>query len=172
MICPACGEKNIDGVDECEFCLQNLSSLDGILPTTRITKILMEDPIAKLKPRDGLWVSPKSSIHDAIRKMTENRVGCIFIGKQDQIEGLVTERDILFKVLGRDKKVFDNPVRSIMTPEPVTLDESDTLACALNQMSVFGFRHLPIQREGKPHGIISVRDILRYLSKLFPETAV
>ncbi|MBI2082530.1 MAG: CBS domain-containing protein [Deltaproteobacteria bacterium] len=171
MICPACGKKNIDGVDECEFCLQNLSSLDGVLPTTKFTKALMEDPIAKMKPRDGLWVSPKALIREAIQKMTDNHVGCIFVGNQDQIEGLVTERDILFKVLGKDKKAFANPIRSIMTADPVVLDESDSLAYALNQMSVAGFRHLPIHREGKGLGIISVRDILRHLSKLFPETA-
>ncbi|MBI4374006.1 MAG: CBS domain-containing protein [Deltaproteobacteria bacterium] len=171
MICPSCGRENMNGVDECEDCLQNLSSLDGLLPRTKITKVLMEDPIARMKPREGIWVSARAPVREAVQKMTENRVGCVFIGNQNQIEGLVTERDILFKVLGKDQKLFGDPVSSIMTPKPIILDESDSLAYALNRMSVAGFRHLPIHQEGRPLGIISVRDILRHLSKLFPETA-
>jgi CBS domain-containing protein len=56
----------------------------------------------------------------------------------------------------------------VMTPDPVSLSEDDTLAYAVNKMSVGGYRHIPITRDGKPVGIISVRDLLRYLSKLFP----
>ncbi len=166
MRCPCCGFENISGSDECESCLENLSSIDGVVPTGRVTKSLMEDPIAKLEPRDGIWVRRDASVLDAVREMNRNKVGCVFVGKE-RLEGILTERDVVFKVLAKGKKPADLPVHSVMTASPTTLDDDDSLAYALNAMSVGGFRHVPILRQGKPTGVISVRDILNYLAKLF-----
>ena len=52
-----------------------------------------------------------------------------------------------------------------MTQQPVTLDTNDKIAFALHKMNVGGYRHLPILFEGKLAGVISIRDILRYLTE-------
>jgi len=172
VICPSCGYENIAGVDECEGCTQNLSSIDGIvIPRGRVRKVLMEDPISHLNPRDAVTVPITTSLEAAIKEMTKNKIGCLLVGEGQRLDGVITERDILFKVLGKIQDLARETVAVIMTPNPVTLNNDDSLAFALNKMSLAGFRHLPIRREGKPIGIISVRDILRHLSQLFPETA-
>jgi CBS domain-containing protein len=55
-----------------------------------------------------------------------------------------------------------------MTPSPETLTDEDSLAYAVNKMSVGGYRHIPLLRDGRAVGIISIRDVLGYLSRLFP----
>ena len=57
-----------------------------------------------------------------------------------------------------------------MTPNPETLADDAPVAFALNRMMVGGYRHVPILREGRPAGVLSVRDILGYLVQLVPET--
>ena len=52
-----------------------------------------------------------------------------------------------------------------MTADPVTLETSDKIAFALHKMNVGGYRHLPILFDGKLAGVISIRDILRYLTE-------
>ena len=59
---------------------------------------------------------------------------------------------------------MDVPIAEIMTPSPVTLDARDSIAYALHAMDLGGYRHMPIvDEEGRPIGIISVRDILGFL---------
>lgn len=168
MICPFCGYKNIPGSDECESCNENLASLDGVVPKTKIEKVLMSDRISKIQPREPVSVQKETSLLEAVKKMNACKVGCALVINHGELEGILTERDIVLKSLGHEKDLSKIPVSKIMTPNPETLSEEDNLAYAVNRMSLGGYRHIPILREGKPVGIISVRDVLRYLSKLFP----
>ena len=168
MKCPFCGHDNISGEDECAVCFENLSSLDGVVPKTKIEKILMKDPLSRLlSDRKMVLVTPETTVKEAIQKMNEAHVGCVLVKKNGDLVGIFTERDVLFKVAG-GKKDFSTPVGQVMTPRPQILSEDDSLAYAVNRMSVYGFRHIPIVRNGKPVAVISVRDVLGYLSKLFP----
>ena len=51
-----------------------------------------------------------------------------------------------------------------MTTSPKTLEATDKIAFALHRMDLGGFRHIPVVSGGKPIGIISIREILRYIS--------
>jgi CBS domain-containing protein len=168
MICPYCGFKNIPGSDECESCHEDLASLDGVVPRTKIEKVLMGDRIAKLQPREPISVRKETSVLEAVQKMNAHKIGCVLVMGNDRLEGVLTEHDVLMKALGRERDLSKVPAASIMTPDPETLSEDDTLAYAVNRMSLGSYRHIPILRNGKPVGMVSVRDVLRYLSKLFP----
>lgn len=170
MKCPYCGADNISGIDDCESCHGDLSSLDGVVPSSAIERVLMEDPISKMRPRESICVKPHESILDAVRKMNQGKVGCALVCEGDETVGILTEWDIVYRVLAKKKRPKDVKVAEAMTPNPVTLDEDDSLAYALNRMAVGGYRHVPILRNGKLAGIISVRDVLKYLGKLFPES--
>ena len=168
MICPACGHKNIPGDDECESCRADLSSLDGVIPKSKIEKVLIEDSISQLQPREPVVVRPEATVFEAVRMMNQGKFGCVLVARNGELEGILTERDILFKLLSRGKDLSKVLVREVMTPHPETLSTDDTLAYAVNKMSIGGFRHVPVLKKGRPVGIISSRDVLRYLSKLFP----
>lgn len=168
MICPSCGYKNIPGSDECESCHEDLASLDGVVPKTKMEKVLMEDPISRLQPRAPAMVRKGASVLEAVQKMNAGKMGCVLVTDNEGLTGILTERDVVFKLLDSGKDLSKVTVEKVMTVDPVSLSEEDTLAYAVNKMSVGGYRHIPITRDGKPVGIISVRDVLRYLSKLFP----
>ena len=168
MKCPYCGYVNIKGSDECESCNENLASLDGVVPRTKIEKVLMSDPISKISSKPVLSVMPKTSIYDAVCKMNASKVGCLLVVEEGAIRGILTERDIVHKALAAGKDLTTTSVDTAMTQRADCLLSEDTLACALNHMAVGGFRHIPILSNGVPVGIISIRDVLKYLAKLFP----
>lgn len=167
--CPFCGHKNIGGTDECESCHEDLTSWGGAGSRSPIERILMEDSISRLRPRPAIVVKKETSVLEAVRKMNSGKFGCLLVGDSHRLEGILTERDILFKVLGTEKDLSKVAVSQVMTADPETLSEEDTLAYAVNKMSLGGFRHIPILKEGRPVSVISSRDVLCYLSRLFPE---
>lgn len=168
MKCPSCGFNNMAGVDECEDCHEDLASLDGLVPRTKMQKVLMSDPLARLSPHTPLFISPKATLMDAVKNMNAAKVGSLLVGDADHLEGILTERDIALKAVCQGKDLEETDVASLMTPHPETLTDDDSLAYAVNRMSVGGYRHVPILRDGRAVGIISIRDVLTYLSRLFP----
>jgi CBS domain-containing protein len=69
--------------------------------------------------------------------------------------------------------VAKTPVRKLMTGNPETLRPSDSIAYALNKMSLGGYRHIPlVDNSDAPVGVISVKDIVNYLVKLFPKSVM
>ncbi len=60
----------------------------------------------------------------------------------------------------------DRPISEVMTVNPATLKSRDKIAYALHRMNVGGFRHVPIlDDDGRLMGVISIRDILSYLTE-------
>ncbi len=88
------------------------------------------------------------------------------VDDKGKLLGIFTERDLLKKVAGIHVLYADMPVRSFMTYKPVTLAASDSLAFALHKMDGGGYRHVPVLDKGKPIGVVSVRDMLRHITRL------
>ncbi len=167
MKCPSCGFNNMAGADECESCREDLASIDGVVPKTRMEKVLMSDPIARLEPKKPIFVSKDATILEVVRTMNHSKIGCVLVGDEDRLEGILSERDIVLKGVCLGKDLGKTPVASLMTADPETLTDEDSLAYAVNKMSVGGYRHIPVERNRRTSGVISVRDVLGYLSKLF-----
>jgi CBS domain-containing protein len=81
-----------------------------------------------------------------------------------ELVGIFTERDVLMNVAGREQEFAEDPVREWMTPNPETVAEDDSIGFAIHKMDIGGYRHLPVMESGQPVGIISVRDVVRYLA--------
>ncbi|MEW6730114.1 MAG: CBS domain-containing protein [Acidobacteriota bacterium] len=163
MNCPDCGHENIAGTEICDECGHDLAGLDLPVATTHLQKKIMEDPLENLHPAAPLLISPDTLVTTALAKMQQERYGCIFVTEGDRLIGILTERDVLMKLVGQTD-LSKLTVRNVMTPDPETLTEQDTVAYALNKMSVGGYRHIPIMRGNQPIGMVSVRGILRYIS--------
>ena len=78
--------------------------------------------------------------------------------------GIFSERDALVRLNVRATELGHLPVSQFMTPAPETIDEEAEIAFALQKMDVGGYRHLPVVDGGRVTGIISIRDILQYIS--------
>lgn len=165
MKCPSCKSDNIAGEDLCENCGEDLSGLDGLSKVGGIEKSLMEDAIARLSPHRAVVVDETATVTDAVKKMNHGRMGCVVVTEKEKVVGILTERDVLFKLLGKSKDLSKVKVGAVMTTHPDTLTAADSIAYALNKMAVGGFRHIPIVAPNEPPAIISIRDIIRYITE-------
>ncbi len=168
MKCPFCGHHNLAGTDDCEDCGEDLTAFDGVRPVGRFEKSLVRDALDVLPGKAPVVVGPQTPLGDIAEHLArENR--SILVSDGQRLIGIVTERDLLFKVLGTIPDWRHLPVADFMTPEPETLEFSDKIAYALHKMAIGGYRHLPLLKEGRPERVVSVRDILEYLAEMFPE---
>ncbi len=167
MICPHCGHDNIPGVDACETCEQPLSGLD--LPTSDLERAITEHVVRTLAPKRPVTVTADTSVQAAIDTMVDHQIGCLLVEDDGQITGIFSERDVLNRVLP-DRAALTSPVSEFMTASPATISLTDSIAYTMHAMSVGGYRHLPVAgTEGDAIGIISARDLLRYLSIRFAD---
>jgi CBS domain-containing protein len=167
MICPNCGHDNLPGTEECSSCLQDLTQLDRPSASNRVERSLMEDPVGKMFRRKPIVVRPSATIEEALKIMLGPGIGALLVvDDAGMLVGIFSERDLLTKLPNDGKSYRELLVDQFMTPGPETVTADDTLALALHKMDVGGYRHLPVVRDGKPEGVISVRDMLRHITRL------
>jgi CBS domain-containing protein len=162
--CPSCGAKNIDGADSCCECEQPLDFLSKPQPSSDIEQCLHRDRIWLLSPRSPHTVPPSTPVSVVMKMMVERGIGCVVVGEDGHVAGIFSERDALTRVGSRAAELGDRPVSELMTRSVETLSAEDKIAWALHKMDVGSYRHLPILTDGRLSGIISVRDILRYVT--------
>jgi CBS domain-containing protein len=165
MICPTCGWDNLPGNEECVNCLQDLTPLDRPMAQNRVERSLMEDPVSALGPKKPITIRPTTKVQAAIQAMLASDIGALLVTTEEgKLLGIFSERDLLTKVVGRDATRLT--VGEVMTANPEVVGIEDTLNFALHKMDGGGYRHLPVMMDGKPLGMISVRDMLRHIVQL------
>ena len=165
IVCPYCQAENIEGADECVDCNQPLSELSIRVPATSVEADLLRDRIERLWPKTPSTVPHDMPVGQVLKKMVDQTIGCVMVVDGDKLVGIFSERDALMKLNVDAAKFMNRPISQFMTAKPVTLETSDKIAFALHKMNVGGYRHLPILFNGKLAGVISIRDILRYLTE-------
>jgi CBS domain-containing protein len=99
-----------------------------------------------------------STVADAATLMGEHAVGSVLITEGDRVAGILTERDIV-RALSTAHDAPTRPVTEWMTADPVTIEPGADLKVALKTMIDGGFRHLPVVENGRPVGMLSIRDV-------------
>jgi signal-transduction protein with cAMP-binding, CBS, and nucleotidyltransferase domain len=165
IICPFCDAENIEGVDECDTCHQALTDLSLPVPATAVEIDLLRDRIRLLGPRIPSTVPPAALVGDVLKKMAGERIGCVLVVERGRLVGIFSERDALMKLNTDAVRLAGEPISKYMTPDPETLSADDRIAFALHKMDVGGYRHLPILDDSRLVGVISIRDILDYLTE-------
>jgi len=171
ILCPYCDAENIEGADTCAECEASLTDLSVRIPSSNVEAELLSDRIERLWPKTPSKVAPDTPVRTVLKKMVDEAIGCVMVVDKDKLVGIFSERDALMKLNTDASKFMDRPISQFMTPDPVTLETSDKIAFALQKMNVGGYRHLPILFAGKLAGVISIRDILRYLTERIASTA-
>ncbi|MFN8008949.1 MAG: CBS domain-containing protein [Terriglobia bacterium] len=166
MLCPACAHENIAGVDRCEFCMAPLAKLDVPQPRGEMQRRLMEDPISRLAPAPAVHIPGNTTVAEAVRLMKAHKMGCLLVTEGLHVTGIFSERDVLNKLTAKDCDLFQVLVREVMTAKPIIFNPDDSIRYVIHEMSVGGFRHIPVVNQHIPVGIISVRDVLGYLCQV------
>ena len=107
-------------------------------------------------------VEPDAKLSVAIKILAERKIGAVLVMSKGQIEGILSERDIV-RVLGeRGAAVLDEAVSAVMTRKVISCKQSDTVAAILEMMTSGKFRHLPVLEGERVVGLISIGDIVKW----------
>lgn len=165
MLCPSCGFDNIEGADRCEECLTSLFNVDASEGGRRsLARSVMEDDLSKIE-QEFIGVTPDTPAIEAIAKMREARLGCALVIDGGKLLGIFTERDVLRKLTGKSAAIPNTAVRELMSANPETLRETDSVAMALNKMSLGRYRHIPVQKSDGTYAVTSIKHVLKYIAK-------
>ena len=115
--------------------------------------------------KDVITVSQNTPVYEAMRVLVENRItGLPVVSDDMSLLGMVSEKDML-KLL-YETHIQDAPVAEVMTREVVSFDENDDVIDVCECLIDNHFRRIPILSEGRLAGIISRRDIIKFILKL------
>jgi len=122
----------------------------------------MAATVSELMVKDVLTVEPSDTIGEAAEKMNAANVGAVVVMEDMvRIVGIVTERDLMRAVAAR-ARAAEARVRQWMTPNPVTIEPDLAIEDAAQVMFDNNFRHLPVVKDGRPLGIVSLRLLSRW----------
>ena len=110
-------------------------------------------------------VPPHATVFEAVQKMVEARIGAVLVVDEGKLVGIFSERDVLVRVVSLRRDPLTTPVAHVMTIDPITIDAGTPVEDVLDQHSGKEFRHLPVLDEGHLVGMVSVRDLLRWVAQ-------
>ncbi len=127
--------------------------------------------VGDIMTRNFVSIKPDSNLIQAARKMLKNRVGSLVVIENKQLRGIITERDIIWAIIKKNKKELSNiKVNAIAKKKVYTIKPSADLYKALKKMKSTGYRWLPVTKKKQVIGLLTIKDILRVEPSLF-ETA-
>lgn len=114
------------------------------------------------KGRDVVTVSPDRTLMDVAQILNEHKIGAVVVTERDQsVAGIFTERDLVRAVASAGAGVLDQPVRTVMTTTVLSCREEQTADELMGMMTAGRFRHVPVEKNGRLAGIISIGDVVK-----------
>lgn len=114
------------------------------------------------KGRNVVTVDPDKTLLDVAAILNQNKIGAVVItGAEGRIAGIFTERDLVRSIAGKGPDVLGQPVKSAMTTNVQRCKEETTVDELMGMMSGGRFRHVPVEKDGKLAGIVSIGDVVK-----------
>jgi CBS domain-containing protein len=119
--------------------------------------------ILETKGNDIWTIGPDETVFEALRLMAEKQVGALLVTQNDQLIGIISERDYARKVILQGKTSRDTLVREIMSEKVITIHPSQTVHECMELMTNKRIRHLPAMVDEKILGVVSIGDVIRVI---------
>lgn len=127
--------------------------------TRMLVKDVMTSPV--------IIIDEDASVEKAAQLMDKHNVGCVIVtGKKGKPLGIITERDLVARVLAKNSRGIELTAKEVMTSPLITVDPDETLIEASRRMSRLNIRRLGVMYKGNLVGIISSKDILAVTPEL------
>lgn len=111
-----------------------------------------------------IWsVGPDTTVYDAIAMMADKNVGALVVVQDGRLVGILSERDYTRKVMLRGKRSRETLVSEIMSTSLTTVDPKESVDHCLRYMTEKRIRHLPVVKDGKICGVISIGDLVKHV---------
>ena len=108
-------------------------------------------------------IRPDASVFEAVQLMALKNIGALLVTENDQIVGIVTERDYARKIVLLARSSKDTPLRDIMTTAVMYVRPDQTCEECMALMTENRVRHLPVMMVGKLIGLISIGDLVKHI---------
>ena len=119
------------------------------------------EEILQQKGREVWTISPKATVMEALKLMDEKHIGALVVMHDDQVVGIISERDYARKVILRGKSSINTHVKEIMTDKVYYVSPKSTAEECLILTTQQSIRHLPVLDNGKLVGLISIGDVVK-----------
>lgn len=100
------------------------------------------------------------SVYDALKIMGEKNVGALLVIEDEKLLGIISERDYARKIILKGKTSQETLVKEIMTEKVISVAPDDNIEKCMEFMSEKHIRHLPVVKNDKVTGIISITDVV------------
>ena len=110
------------------------------------------------------------TVYDALKEMGEKNVGALLVMENDQLLGIISERDYARKIILKGKTSHDTLVKEIMTEKVISVSPEDNIEKCMELMSEKKVRHLPVIKDEKVTGVISITDVVTAIIESQKET--
>jgi CBS domain-containing protein len=118
----------------------------------------MADTIRDLLKGDPVTVEASATVEEAAKLMDEKEIGNVLVVENGEVQGIVTDRDIVVRVIAKGNGA-DASVREACTTDVETIEPDASLEDAIKKMEQGNVRRLPVVEDGKPVGVISLGDL-------------
>jgi CBS domain-containing protein len=127
------------------------------------------DPISALRLPRPVSLGSDATVGAALTAVQGHGQGYVIILEDDRPLGIMSEREVLMKIVARDVK-YDANVMGFVTPIAVTLTATDPIAKAVNLMLETGADNIPVvDNAGKVTAVLRTLDVIHFLAEAFPE---
>ena len=117
--------------------------------------------ILSQKGRQVVTMGPKQALREVCETLTAHKIGAVvLIDAEGRIAGILSERDIVRALAGEGASALDRPAEAYMSSKVVTCSEKETTDQVLGRMTAGRFRHMPVVREDRLIGVISIGDVV------------
>jgi len=125
--------------------------------------------ILRIKGSTVVTIDPEQTVLAATRTLVDHNIGAVVVETEGTPVGILSERDILRLTSHSPQELDSTLVAAIMTREVVFAGEGDSLAAAMESMTVNRIRHLPVIRGDALVGMVSIGDVVNALRTEFEE---
>lgn len=122
------------------------------------------------KGRHVITAPPTMTLQDVARELMRHGIGAlVIVDGAGGVMGLMSERDIVAAIATFGPRALEEPVGEHMQQNPVAAHENDTVDSTMQTMTLERRRHLPVMRDGRLSGLVSIGDVVKYRIRVIEE---
>ncbi|MBT2490830.1 CBS domain-containing protein [Streptomyces sp. ISL-96] len=119
----------------------------------------MAQQVREIMTSAPITVGVLTAVSEVAHRMREENIGAVLVAEGDELRGLVTDRDLVVRVLAEGKDPGETTVRDVCSPDLVTVTPDDEVDRAIELMREHSLRRLPVVEGNTAVGIVSLGDL-------------
>ena len=124
---------------------------------------MAEKSIREVMTENPSTVEASANLTEAAQLMAKEDIGDVLVVENDELQGIVTDRDIVVKAIAEGNTPDDTSVREIATTDVATVGPDDSIEDAVQLVKENDVRRIPVVEDGKPVGIVSLGDLAQHV---------